>query len=106
MKTILAACLVAAMSWPGFQEASIDYPSIWESATPFPAFLDGVNAASLALMAVVTWQLGSSAVRDVPTAVLALASAVLLLRYRVNSSWLILGGGALGIAAHFLGLAS
>jgi hypothetical protein len=44
MKTILAACLVAAMSWPGFQEASIDYPSIWESATPFPAFLDGVKA--------------------------------------------------------------
>jgi chromate transporter len=70
------------------------------------AFLDGVNVASLALMAVVTWQLGASAVRDVPAAVLALASAVLLLRYRVNSSWLVLGGAGMGLAVRSLGLAS
>jgi chromate transporter len=62
------------------------------------AFLDGVNVASLALMAVVTWQLGRGAVVDVPTVVLALGSAVLLLRYRVNSSWLVLGGALVGIA--------
>jgi chromate transporter len=70
------------------------------------AFLDGVNVASLALMAVVTWQLGWSAVRDSPTAVMAVASAVLLLRYRVNASWLVLGGAATGLAARSLGLAS
>jgi putative chromate ion transporter len=35
------------------------------------AFLDGVNVASLALMAVVTWQLGRAAVVDAPTATLA-----------------------------------
>jgi chromate transporter len=58
------------------------------------AFLDGVNVASLALMALVTWELGWSAVRDLPTALLAVASAVALLRYRVNSS-LLVGGGAL-----------
>jgi len=62
------------------------------------AFLDGVNVASLALMGVVTWQLGRSAVVDVPTVVLALGGAVLLLRYRVNSSWLVLGGALAGIA--------
>lgn len=63
------------------------------------AFLDGVNVASLALMAVVTWQLGWSAVRDLPTAVLALGSAVLLLRYRINSTWLVAAGAAAGLVA-------
>jgi chromate transporter len=61
------------------------------------AFLDGVNAASLALMAVVTLQLARSAVIDAPTGLLAAASAVLLIRFRVNSAWLVLGGGALGL---------
>jgi len=60
------------------------------------AFLDGVNVASLALMAVVTIELASAAIVDVPTSLLALASASLLLRYHVNSTWLILGGGLLG----------
>ncbi|WP_342376284.1 chromate efflux transporter [Myxococcus stipitatus] len=60
------------------------------------AFLDGVNVASLALMAVVTWQLGRAAVVDAWTVGMAAVSAVLLIRYRVNSAWLVLGGGAMG----------
>jgi chromate transporter len=60
------------------------------------AFLDGVNVASLALMAVVTWQLGRVAVVDVPTLVLAAVGGVLLFRYRVNSAWLVLGAGVVG----------
>ena len=44
MKTILAACLVVAMTWPASQEAEIDYPALWESATSVPAFLEGVKA--------------------------------------------------------------
>ncbi len=78
-------------------------PRLRRSATA-GAVLDGVNVASLALMAVVTWQLGGSAVRDVPTAVLAAASALLLLRYRVNASWLVLAGGATGVALRYLGV--
>lgn len=62
------------------------------------AFLDGVNVASLALMAVVTWQLGRAALVDWLTISLAVAAAVWLLFYRVNSTWLILGGAALGLA--------
>ena len=62
------------------------------------AFLDGVNVASLALMAVVTWQLGRAALVDWLTISLAVAAAVWLLCYRVNSTWLILGGAALGLA--------
>jgi chromate transporter len=62
------------------------------------AFLDGLNAASVALMTVVTWQLGRAALVDVPTFVLAMVSAVVLWRFRVNSAWLVLGGAAVGIA--------
>ncbi|MHB1033437.1 MAG: chromate efflux transporter [Pirellulales bacterium] len=62
------------------------------------AFLDGVNVASLALMAVVTWYLGRAAILDFPTALLAVVSAILLIRFRVNSLWLILGGAMLGLA--------
>jgi chromate transporter len=62
------------------------------------AVLDGVNVASLALMAVVTWQLGLAALVDLPTVALAVASAVLLFRRRINSAWLVLGGAVAGLA--------
>ena len=61
------------------------------------AGLDGVNVASLALMAAVTGQLARAALVDVLTVTLALASAVLLLRYRVNSAWLVLAGAVVGL---------
>jgi chromate transporter len=67
------------------------------------AFLDGVNVGSLALMAVVTFELGRSALIDLPTVLLALASAVLLIRYRVNSAWLVLGGALTGLLIGALG---
>lgn len=60
------------------------------------AFLDGVNAAAMALMFVVTYQLGRAALVDITTVALALISGVILFRYRVNSVWLILGGGIAG----------
>ena len=60
------------------------------------AFLDGVNVAALALMFVVTYQLGRTAVVDLTTIVLALISALLLFRWRVNSAWLILAGAIVG----------
>ena len=65
------------------------------------AFLDGVNVASLALMAVVTFQLGRAAIVDVPTVALALVSAAVLLRFRLNPTWLIAGGAAVGCAVQF-----
>jgi chromate transporter len=61
------------------------------------AVLDGVNVASLALMAVVTWQLGRAALVDPLTILLAALSAILLLRFRVNSVWLVLGGAVVGV---------
>ncbi len=60
------------------------------------AFLDGVNAASLALMAAVALQLGKTSLVDVPAWMLAAVATVLLLRYKINSAWLVLGGAAAG----------
>jgi len=61
------------------------------------AFLDGVNVAAVGLMAAVTWELGRSAIIDWLTLALALGAALLLFRFKVNSTWLIAGGGAAGI---------
>jgi len=62
------------------------------------AFLDGVNVAALGLMAGVTWQLGRAALIDIPTILLALAAGVLLFRFKLNSAWLVLVGGSVGLA--------
>jgi len=62
------------------------------------AFLDGVTAGSLALMAVVAVQLCLAAVVDLPTALIAAASFVLLVRFRLNSVWLVLAGALAGAA--------
>lgn len=60
------------------------------------AFLDGVNATALSLMFVVTFQLGRTALVDIKTIALALISAIIVFRFRVNSVWLILAGGFAG----------
>jgi len=60
------------------------------------AFLDGVNVAALALMVFVTYQLGRAAIFDFTTIALAIISAVILVRFRLNSALLILGGGIAG----------
>ena len=68
------------------------------------AFLDGVIVGSLALMAVVTWQLGRASLVDWVTVALAIVSLVLLLRLRLNSAWLILLGAVVGVSASALHL--
>ena len=60
------------------------------------AVLDGVNVASLALMAVVTVQLGTATLRaPLPVAVASL-SLVAMTRYSINPSWLVAGGATVG----------
>lgn len=66
-------------------------------------FLDGVNAASLGLMAVVTWQLGVAALVDGLTIGLALLSAIAVFRFKVNSAWLVLGGALVGFITQVVG---
>jgi chromate transporter len=64
------------------------------------SFLDGVNAASLGLMAGVTYTLARTALVDWLTIVLAIVGAIALFRFRVNSAWLVIGGGAIGLLRH------
>jgi chromate transporter len=60
------------------------------------AALDGVNVASLALMVVVSWQLGrATLVAPFPSAIFVV-SLVLLMRSTINTSWLIAAGALLG----------
>jgi chromate transporter len=61
------------------------------------AVLDGVNVASLALMAAVTLTLARDAVTDTTTLAIAAVSAVLLFRFRVNATLLIAAGAAIGL---------
>jgi chromate transporter len=65
-------------------------------------FLDGVNAASLGLMAVVAWQLGQTALVDWLTVVLAVLSAVVVFRFQLNSVWLVIAGGLVGVLAQIV----
>ena len=67
------------------------------------ALIDGVNLAAIGLMAGVMLQLGSAALVDVPT-VLLLGAALLALLRRVNSAWVVVAGGALGLAIRGTGL--
>jgi len=89
---------------PSFVFVAVSHPLIPKirGRAVTSALLDGVNVAALGLMLAVTWELGRAAIVDVLTAGLAIAAAVLLVRYRVNSAWLVLGGGALGIAYRLL----
>jgi chromate transporter len=65
--------------------------SVWLSG-----LLDGINAASLGLMVFVSYQLGRTALIDWWTCLLAAAALIILLRYKINSIWLVLGGGFVG----------
>ncbi len=76
-------------------------PKIRDSAWA-SSLLDGVNASALGLMAAVTLQLGISSLTDFYTTLIAILSLVLLLRYKINSTWLIAGGATAGFLLSFI----
>jgi len=96
-----ASALLATLGifLPSFIFVALSHPLIprLRSSPWASSLLDGVNVASLGLMAAVTWQLGRAALVDPLTVTLALVSALLLVRFEVNSTWLVLGGAAVGI---------
>jgi chromate transporter len=63
------------------------------------AFLDGVNAAAVALMAFVGLEFAREVLLSLPAAVIFGAGAFLAFRYRCNSAWLIAGGAVAGLLA-------
>jgi chromate transporter len=62
------------------------------------AALDGVTVAALGLMAGVAIDLGRTAITDPLTAAIAVATLLVLLRWRPNPLWLVLAGAAVGVA--------
>jgi chromate transporter len=99
-----AAIATVAIFLPAFFFVAISGPLVprLRHSPLAGAVLDGVNVAALALIAVVVWQLFRTAVVDWTTLLLAGLSFVLLIRYRVNSVWLVLGGAVIGVGASLL----
>jgi chromate transporter len=83
---------------PSFLFVAISNPLIPKirDSTWAGSLLDGVNASALGLMAAVTVQLGIASLVDFYTIVLAILSLVLLLRSKINSTWLIAAGAIAG----------
>lgn len=70
----------------------------WMRARPTArGFLAGLTTASLGLMAGVLVQLVDTAITDVLTTVVALATLAVLVRTRLNSAWLIAAGTVIGV---------
>jgi chromate transporter len=67
------------------------------------ALMDGVVAASLALLVMVTVALASSGLVDVWTWGLALAAFTVLIVWRVNPMWCLLAGAAVGLLVAMAG---
>ena len=103
---VLPGALLATLAifLPSFIFVALVHPlaatlrrSPWTSA-----LLDGVNVAAVALMAGVLVQLGQNALIDVLTWAIALVALAILLRFKVNSVWLILAGAVIGVIRFWL----
>jgi chromate transporter len=73
------------------------------NSTWVSGLLDGVNVASLSLMTAVTWQLGRASLIDPLTILVALVSLGLLMRFKLNSTWLVAGGALIGLLKAAIG---
>jgi chromate transporter len=102
--------LLAGLPGAMLATLGIFLPSFFFAAAVFPVvgalrrsrwasgLLDGVNAGALGLMAGVAWQLGLAAIVNWLTLMLAAISVFVLFRFRVNSAWILLAGGIIGLA--------
>jgi chromate transporter len=93
-----AAVATVGMFLPGFALVAVSGPLIprLRRSAVAAAALDGVVAGSLALMAVVTWQLGKASIVDRTTLAVFALSLIALLRFRVNSAWLVAAAAVVG----------
>ena len=101
-----AVIATVAMFLPAFFFVAISGPLVprLRQSPLAGAVLDGVNVGALALIAVVTWPLFVSAVVDWLTLAITATSLLLLLRFRTNSMWLVLGGALVGLARTWMHL--
>jgi len=90
----------AGIFLPGFVLVAVSGPLLprLRRSAGAAAALDGVVAGSLALMAVVAWQLGKASIVDWTTLAIFAVSLIALLRFRVNSAWVVAAAAAVGLA--------
>ena len=72
--------------------------SVW-----FSEFLNGVNAASIGLMAAVTIQLAQAVFTDLTSVVLAIFSIILVVFTKISTTWIILAAIVFGLARFWFG---
>lgn len=96
-----AAAATVGIFLPAFVFVAISGPLVprFRQSQVLGSALDGVVVASLAMLAVVSWQLGRASLVSPLAVGLAVLSGVALVRYRLNSAWLIAGGGLVGLLA-------
>jgi chromate transporter len=95
-----ALIATAAIFLPAFVYVALSAPVIpaLRKSRVLAGALDGVNIASLALMALTTLQLGRTAIVDPITGALAVAALFVLVSRRTNPVWLMLTGAGVGVA--------
>jgi chromate transporter len=99
-----AALATLAIFLPSFVFVALSHPLIpkMRKSKLFSAFLDGVNAASVAIILTVCIEFGRAVIIDWKAIVIAALSAVVVFGFpKINSAFVILGGSILG---YLLGL--
>jgi chromate transporter len=93
-----AVLATLAIFIPGFIFVALSQPLIpkLRNSRPLSGVLDGIVVASFGLMAAVTWQLAQTLFIDIHTGIIGLATLVILMTWKPNSTWLILAGAAVG----------
>jgi chromate transporter len=93
-----AVVATAGVFLPGFVLVAVSGPLIprLRRSAVAAAALDGVVAGSLALIAVVAWQLGKASIVDRATLIIFAVSLIALLRFQINSAWLVAAAAVVG----------
>ena len=94
-----AAVATVAIFLPSFFYVALLAPVLFRlrQSAWMAAFLDSVNVCAVALMAGVTFRLGVDALQGWPSLLIAVTALGVLLRWKVNPAWIVLGGGLVGL---------
>jgi chromate transporter len=100
-----AALATLAIFLPSFVFVALSHPLVprMRRSKLFSAFLDGVNAASVAIILTVCIEFGRATITDWRAIAIAGVSAVVVFGFpKVNSAFVIIGGALLGYLLQFL----
>lgn len=94
-----AALATLAIFLPSFVFVALSHPLVprMRKSKLFSSFLDGVNAASVAIILTVCIDFGRATITSWQAITIAVASAIVVFGFpKVNNAWVILGGALLG----------